>query len=199
MTNVDPALDLRRSRHDPVPEHLAEIERTWMSPPGFFGWFTHVNHTSIGLRFLITSLVFFMLAGLPGVEMRLQLLRGGGSSDALGRSSSGSCPARGRRSYEHARDRNGGRCRRFRTAAPHAAHAPALVGVLCAVVVRLAMSDDANDQDGEHIRAHQEGAEALTPWLGWILASAAWALHQGIGCAMVPWLCSTGRTCHIMR
>ncbi|SFH26883.1 cytochrome c oxidase subunit 1 [Palleronia marisminoris] len=74
MTNVDPALDLRRSRHDPIPEHLAEIERTWLSPPGFFGWFTHVNHTSIGLRFLVTSLVFFMLAGLLGVAMRLQLL-----------------------------------------------------------------------------------------------------------------------------
>ncbi|SDY87196.1 cytochrome c oxidase subunit I [Citreimonas salinaria] len=74
MTDLDPALDLRRSRHDPVPEHLAELERTWLSPPGFLGWFTHVNHTSIGLRFLITSLVFFMLAGLLGLAMRMQLL-----------------------------------------------------------------------------------------------------------------------------
>ncbi|SFH26842.1 hypothetical protein SAMN04488020_10923 [Palleronia marisminoris] len=53
--------------------------------------------------------------------------------------------------------------------------------------------EQAHDQDGEHIRAHQEGAEALTPWVGWILAPAAWALHQGIGYAMVPWLCSLGR------
>lgn len=52
---------------------LEELERTWLSPPGFRGWFTHVNHTSIGRRFLITSLVFFLLAGLLGLLMRLQL------------------------------------------------------------------------------------------------------------------------------
>lgn len=59
------------------------------------------------------------------------------------------------------------------------------------------MSEDAHEQaherDGDRIRAHQEGAEALTPWVGWVLAPAAWALHQGIGYAMVPWLCDTDR------
>ena len=59
------------------------------------------------------------------------------------------------------------------------------------------MSEDANEQEheqeGGRIRARQEGAEALTPWIGWIFAPAAWALHQGIGYAMVPWLCATDR------
>ncbi|TFL18363.1 cytochrome c oxidase subunit I [Jannaschia formosa] len=52
---------------------LAELERTWQSPPGFLAWFTHVNHTNIGRRFIITSLVFFALAGLLALAMRLQL------------------------------------------------------------------------------------------------------------------------------
>jgi cytochrome c oxidase subunit 1 len=47
MTRLDPALDLRTSRTDPVPDELAELERTWRSPPGFYGWFTHVNHTGV--------------------------------------------------------------------------------------------------------------------------------------------------------
>jgi len=41
----------------------------------------------------------------------------------------------------------------------------------------------------ELIRARQEGREALSPWVGWFVAPMAWALHQGIGYAMVPWLC----------
>ena len=51
----------------------AELERTWRSPPGFFRWFTHVNHRNIGKRFIVTSLVFFALGGLLAVVMRLQL------------------------------------------------------------------------------------------------------------------------------
>ncbi|MET4701732.1 cytochrome c oxidase subunit I+III [Constrictibacter sp. MBR-5] len=74
MNDIDPALDLRARRTDPIHEELAEIERTWLSPPGFFGWFTHVNHTSIGLRFLVTSFAFFLIAGLLGLAMRLQLV-----------------------------------------------------------------------------------------------------------------------------
>ncbi|MBS1303317.1 cytochrome c oxidase subunit I [Loktanella sp. SALINAS62] len=53
---------------------LAELEKTWQSPRGFIGWFTHVNHTSIGKRFLITAMVFFLLSGLLALAMRLQLL-----------------------------------------------------------------------------------------------------------------------------
>lgn len=45
---------------------------------------------------------------------------------------------------------------------------------------------------GDRELARQEGFEALTPWFGWGLAPAAWALHQGIGYAMVEWLCAIG-------
>ncbi|TFL18361.1 hypothetical protein [Jannaschia formosa] len=52
---------------------------------------------------------------------------------------------------------------------------------------------DTSPKDGrEKVRAAQEGREALTPWLGWVCGPAAWALHQGIGYAMVPWLCDLG-------
>ncbi len=47
-------------------------------------------------------------------------------------------------------------------------------------------------KDGELELARQEGFEAFTPWFGWGLAPAAWALHQGVGYAMVEWLCGLG-------
>jgi cytochrome c oxidase subunit I+III len=54
-------------------EELAQLDRTWLSPSGFFGWFTHVNHRSIGRRFIITAFIFFLIAGLEAMAMRLQL------------------------------------------------------------------------------------------------------------------------------
>jgi len=54
-------------------EETQILDQTWLSPPGFFGWFTHVNHRSIGRRFIITAMVFFVLAGIQALVMRLQL------------------------------------------------------------------------------------------------------------------------------
>ncbi len=54
------------------------------------------------------------------------------------------------------------------------------------------MAEDVGSTEEERILARQEGREALTPWAGWFLGPAAWALHQGIGYAMVPWLCDLG-------
>ena len=53
------------------------------------------------------------------------------------------------------------------------------------------MSDEGSQGGDKHLAA-QEGKEALSPWLGWFLGPAAWALHQGIGYAMIPWLCEMG-------
>ena len=52
---------------------MSQLDRTWASPPGFFGWFTHVNHRSIGRRFIVTAFVFFLLGGVQALLMRLQL------------------------------------------------------------------------------------------------------------------------------
>ncbi len=52
----------------------AVLRETWRSPPGFIPWFSHVNHTSIGKRFIVTSLIFFLLGGVLALLMRLQLV-----------------------------------------------------------------------------------------------------------------------------
>ena len=41
----------------------------------------------------------------------------------------------------------------------------------------------------KRVVAREEGWEAVTPWFSWIMGPAAWALHQGIGYAMIPLLC----------
>ena len=51
------------------------LEQTWQPPRGFFRWFTHVHHQSIGRRFMITAFVFFCLGGILALLMRLQLAR----------------------------------------------------------------------------------------------------------------------------
>ena len=56
-------------------EDLAMLEHTWSEPRGFFGWFTHVDHKSIGRRYLVTAFVYFLIGGLMAAAMRLQLSR----------------------------------------------------------------------------------------------------------------------------
>ena len=65
MTNGDrsPAVERRE---------IEQVERTWTDPPGFFGWFTHVDHKSLGKRYIVTAFVFFMLAGTLAATMRLR-------------------------------------------------------------------------------------------------------------------------------
>jgi cytochrome c oxidase subunit I len=48
---------------------------TWADPRGFIGWFGHVDHKSIGRRFVITAFVFFALGGVLAALMRIQLAR----------------------------------------------------------------------------------------------------------------------------
>ena len=42
----------------------AELEHSWKFPPGFVGWLKNTSHLSIGKRYIITALVFFILGGL---------------------------------------------------------------------------------------------------------------------------------------
>lgn len=60
---------------DHQPGSEAVLDRTWLSPPGLTGWFTHVNQRKIGFRFVVTSLIFFALGGVLALLMRLQLVQ----------------------------------------------------------------------------------------------------------------------------
>ena len=56
-------------------DDFARLERTWKDPSGFPGWLTHVDHKSIGRRYLVTAFAFFLLGGVLAALMRLQLSR----------------------------------------------------------------------------------------------------------------------------
>jgi len=57
------------SKTDTLHSNLA---RVWANLPGI-GTLAAVNHTTIGLRFIVTGLFFFLVAGLLGMVMRTQL------------------------------------------------------------------------------------------------------------------------------
>jgi cytochrome c oxidase subunit 1 len=50
-----------------------QLAHAWADPPGFVGWLTTVDHKRIARRYIVTALVFFALAGLDALVMRLQL------------------------------------------------------------------------------------------------------------------------------
>ncbi|WP_277023874.1 MULTISPECIES: cytochrome c oxidase subunit I [Paracoccus] len=50
-----------------------ELDRTWRDEPGWRGFFTSVNHGTIGLRFMVTSFVFFAIGGVLAMMIRAQL------------------------------------------------------------------------------------------------------------------------------
>lgn len=58
-----------------VTDRKLRLASTWAEPGGFWGWFKHVHHTSIGKRYIVTAFIFFLLGGLLALLMRLQLSR----------------------------------------------------------------------------------------------------------------------------
>jgi cytochrome c oxidase subunit I+III len=52
-----------------------QLEQTWADPSGLIGWFEHVDHKSLGRRYLITAFGFFLIGGVLAALMRLQLSR----------------------------------------------------------------------------------------------------------------------------
>jgi len=52
-----------------------QLEQTWADPSGLIGWFEHVDHKSLGRRYLITAFGFFLIGGVLAAFMRLQLSR----------------------------------------------------------------------------------------------------------------------------
>lgn len=51
----------------------SRVRTAWANPTGFYGWLTQVNHRSVGVRFMLTSFIFFVLAGIEALVIRLQL------------------------------------------------------------------------------------------------------------------------------
>jgi len=61
-----------------APDRLPAAERdkltaTWETAPGVYGWFASVDHKQIGIRYLVTSIVFLLLGGVEALVMRVQL------------------------------------------------------------------------------------------------------------------------------
>ena len=56
-------------------QEIQLLERTWADPAGVSGWLCHVDHKSIGRRYIATAFGFFLMAGLLALVMRLQLSR----------------------------------------------------------------------------------------------------------------------------
>jgi cytochrome c oxidase subunit I len=51
------------------------LHRTWSRQPGIIGWLSSVDHKEIGRRYIITAFIFFALAGVLALVMRVQLAR----------------------------------------------------------------------------------------------------------------------------
>ena len=69
-----PPHDIPRDGGKLVGEVLHEqLNATWSRKPGLVGWLSTVDHKEIGRRYMITAMVFFALAGVLALLMRLQL------------------------------------------------------------------------------------------------------------------------------
>lgn len=56
-----------------TPTEQSILEATWQAPAGPIGWLKTVNQTNIGKRYIVTAFVFFLLAGVLALLMRIQL------------------------------------------------------------------------------------------------------------------------------
>jgi cytochrome c oxidase subunit I+III len=66
---------MQQAMTEPAPDtsaRIAQLQRVWANPPGV-GTLAAVNHTSIGLRFMVTGAVFFLIGGVLAMLVRTQL------------------------------------------------------------------------------------------------------------------------------
>ncbi|MDB4891332.1 MAG: cytochrome c oxidase, subunit [Gemmatimonadetes bacterium] len=70
-----PLADLTTGATEYDASELELLASTYEQPPGLWGWITAVDHKSIAKRYIVTTFVFFILAGLLAALMRLQLAR----------------------------------------------------------------------------------------------------------------------------
>ncbi|ABE36093.1 cytochrome c oxidase, subunit I [Paraburkholderia xenovorans LB400] len=80
MSTTEPLLDAEAAARikdgpDADAGTLAALAQTWADPRGVSGWFSAIDHKIIARRFMVTTFVFFVLAGLMALVMRTQLAR----------------------------------------------------------------------------------------------------------------------------
>jgi cytochrome c oxidase subunit I+III len=51
----------------------ASVEESWGGEEGLVSWFTTVDHKRIGMKYLVTAIVFFVVGGLESLVIRAQL------------------------------------------------------------------------------------------------------------------------------
>ncbi len=66
-------IDIENSSLEKVSRPFNQILKRPTKTKGFFSWLTTVDHKKIGIMYLVTSLVFFVIAGLEAILIRLQL------------------------------------------------------------------------------------------------------------------------------
>jgi cytochrome c oxidase subunit I+III len=54
-------------------EHQGKLRRHWETEPGIRGFFTTVDHKTIGIRYIVTAFIFLGLGGAEALVMRIQL------------------------------------------------------------------------------------------------------------------------------
>jgi cytochrome c oxidase subunit I+III len=74
VATIDKTIDKPLTVDTPVTtEELETLKQPWGTAPGVVGWFMTVNHRSIGMRFIVTAFIFFLLGGIEALLMRMQL------------------------------------------------------------------------------------------------------------------------------
>src|SRR6476620_7187710 len=62
-----------------VPEAQVGLLRRPRATTGFWSWLTTVDHKKIGIMYVCTALVFFVLGGVEALLIRLQLFQANGT------------------------------------------------------------------------------------------------------------------------
>ncbi len=63
----------RRHKELSFEEAESRLSRLWADPPGFVGWFRALQNDAVGGRIMVTAFIWFLLAGLLALLMRVQL------------------------------------------------------------------------------------------------------------------------------
>lgn len=55
-------------------DRTAKLHTVWQHSRGLVGWLSAVNHKNIGKRYIVTGFMFFLMAGIAALLMRIQLM-----------------------------------------------------------------------------------------------------------------------------